>query len=79
MIKTISVELEMSDIIEYIENYTSNKDVEILKNLLNNSPSNTISPIKHTQLYEDLMIAVESAVNRSIDIKNLTNYINNLK
>lgn len=79
----VDVELELDDVIDFITSGAGKKDLEeILETVcdeLGVTQSSINSSIFNTQRYDDLMEAVNNAVNRHVDLRVMTDIINSLK
>jgi|688.fasta_scaffold22911_10 hypothetical protein len=79
----VDVELELEDVIDFITGGASEKDLqEIFETVcdeLGMSQSSINSGIESTQRYDDLMEAVNNAVNRHVDLRVMADIINALK
>ena len=79
----IDVEIELEDVIDFITSGASKKDLqEIFETVcdeLGMSQSSINSGIESTQRYDDLMEAVNNAVNRHVDLRVMADIINALK
>ena len=81
--KTVYVDIELDDVIEYIENCYSKKELQEIKELvleeLEEVTDNSVDGyIRNTQNYETAKEAFFNAVNRGIDLNSLTNILDNL-
>lgn len=77
----VDVDIEVEDVIDFIEN-ASDRELEEIKEVLREYEldSSTIhSSLYATQMYEDLMNAVHEAVARHVDMKMITKIISELK
>lgn len=74
----VEVEIEHEDVIEYIEYHASNDEkreiLEILHDEFNNHNIYGAS-IKNTQRYHDLLDELESAINRGVDLRKISEII----
>jgi hypothetical protein len=79
----VDVELELEDVIDFITDSAGKKDLqEIFETVcdeLGMSQSSINSGIESTQRYDDLMEAVNNAVNRHVDLRVMADIINALK
>jgi coenzyme F420-reducing hydrogenase delta subunit len=79
----VDVELELEDVIDFITGGAGEKDLqEIFETVcdeLGINQSSINSGIESTQRYDDLMEAVNNAVNRHVDLRVMTDIINTLK
>ena len=76
--KTVDVDIELDDVIEYIENCYSDKELQKIKDVvmdgLNEVDDSAVEGyIRNTQNYETAKEAFFNAVNRGIDLNKLTN------
>ena len=81
--KTVDVDIELDDVIEYIENCYSDKELQKIKDVvmdgLNEVDDSAVEGyIRNTQNYETAKEAFFNAVNRGIDLNSLTNVLDNL-
>lgn len=81
--KTVDVDIELDDVIEYIENCYSDKELQKIKDVvmdgLNEVDDSAVEGyIRNTQNYETAKEAFFNAVNRGIDLNKLTNILDNL-
>jgi hypothetical protein len=79
--KTVDVDIELEDVIDFIDS-ASEKELEKIARAVKEEMgeySNTFSSIRDTQLYSDLMDAVEEAVTRHVDMKVMIDIIKSLK
>ena len=79
----VEVEIELDDVIEYIENCYSDKELQKIKDVvidgLNEVDDSAVEGyIRNTQNYETAKEAFFNAVNRGIDLNKLTNILDNL-
>lgn len=79
----VEVELELEDVINFITDSAGKGDLqeiyEAVYDELGMGSSFINSSIESTQRYEDLMEAVNEAVNRNVDLRVMTDIINSLK
>jgi hypothetical protein len=79
----VDVEIEVDDVIDFITGGASNKELqevyEAICDELGITQSSINSSIESTQRYEDLIEAVNNAVNRCVDLRVMTDIINSLK
>jgi hypothetical protein len=79
----IDVEIELEDVIDFITSGAGEKDLqEIFETVcdeLGMNQSSINSGIESTQRYDDLMEAVNNAVNRHVDLRVMADIINALK
>ena len=79
----VDVELELEDVIDFITSGAGEKDLqEIFETVcdeLGMNQSSINSGIESTQRYDNLMEAVNNAVNRHVDLRVMTDIINTLK
>jgi len=79
----VDVELELEDVIDFITGGAGEKDLqEIFETVcdeLGMTQSSINSGIENTQRYDDLMEAVNNAVNRHVDLRVMADIINSLK
>jgi len=79
----VDVEIELEDVIDFITSGAGKKDLqEIFETVcdeLGMSQSSINSGIESTQRYDDLMEAVNNAVNRHVDLRVMADIINALK
>jgi len=79
----IDVEIELEDVIDFITSGAGEKDLqEIFETVcdeLGMNQSSINSGIESTQRYDDLMEAVNNAVNRYVDLRVMADIINSLK
>lgn len=79
----VDVELELDDVIDFITSGANKKDLEeIFETVcdeLGVTQSSINSSIFNTQRYDDLMEAVNNAVNRHVDLRVMADIINLLK
>lgn len=79
----VDVELELEDVIDFITGGAGEEDLqEIFETVcdeLGMSQSSINSGIESTQRYDDLMEAVNNAVNRHVDLRVMADIINALK
>ena len=79
----IDVEIELEDVIDFITGGAGEKDLqEIFETVcdeLGMNQSSINSGIESTQRYDDLMEAVNNAVNRHVDLRVIADIINALK
>ena len=81
--KTVDVDIELDDVIEYIENCYSDKELQKIKDVvmdgLNEVDDSAVEGyIRNTQNYETAKEAFFNAVNRVIYLNLLTNVLDNL-
>jgi hypothetical protein len=77
----VDVDIELEDVIDFIDS-ASEKELEQIARAVKeemNEYSSTFSSIRDTQLYSDLMDAVEEAVTRHVDMKVMIDIIKSLK
>lgn len=79
----VDIDVELDDVIEYIENCYSKKELQEIKELvleeLEEVTDNSVDGyIRNTQNYETAKEAFFNAVNRGIDLNSLTNVLDNL-
>ena len=79
----VDVEIELEDVIDFITGGAGEEDLqEIFETVcdeLGMSQSSINSGIESTQRYDDLMEAVNNAVNRHVDLRVMADIINALK
>jgi hypothetical protein len=79
----VDVELELEDVIDFITGGAGEEDLqEIFETVcdeLGMNQSSINSGIESTQRYDDLMEAVNNAVNRHVDLRVMADIINALK
>lgn len=79
----VDVEVELEDVIDFITSGAGKKDLEeIFETVcdeLGMTQSSINSDIANTQRYDDLMEAVNNAVNRHVDLRVMTDLIDSLK
>lgn len=79
----VDVEVELDDVIDFITSGAGNKDLEEIFEAvcdeLGVTQSSINSSIFNTQRYDDLMEAVNNAVNRHVDLRVMADIINSLK
>jgi hypothetical protein len=79
----VDVELELDDVIDFITSGAGKKDLEEIFEAvcdeLGVTQSSINSGIESTQRYDDLMEAVNNAVNRHVDLRVMADIINALK
>ena len=79
----VDVEVELDDVIDFITSGAGKKDLEEIFEAvcdeLGVTQSSINSSIENTQRYDDLMEAVNNAVNRHVDLRVLADIINSLK
>lgn len=79
----VDVEVELDDVIDFITSGAGKKDLEEIFEAvcdeLGMTQSSINSSIFNTQRYDDLMEAVNNAVNRHVDLRVMTDIINSLK
>ena len=81
--KTVDVDIELDDVIEYIENCYSDKELQKIKAVvmdgLNEVDDSAVEGyIRNTQNYETAKEAFFNTVNHGIDLNKLTNILDNL-
>ena len=79
----VDVDIELDDVIEYIENCYSDKELQKIKDVvmdgLNEVDDSAVEGyIRNTQNYETAKEAFLNTVNRGIDLNKLTNILDNL-
>lgn len=79
----VDVDIELDDVIEYIENCYSDKELQKIKDVvidgLNKVDDSAVEGyIRNTQNYETAKEAFLNTVNRGIDLNKLTNILDNL-
>jgi hypothetical protein len=77
----VDVDIELEDVIDFIDS-ASEKELEQIARAVKEEIgeySSTFSSIRDTQLYNDLMDAVEEAVTRHVDMKVMIDIIKSLK
>ena len=79
----VDIDVELDDVIEYIENCYSKKELQeikeaVLEELEEEDDDSVDGYIRNTQNYETAKEAFFNAVNRGIDLNSLTNILDNL-
>jgi hypothetical protein len=79
----VDIDVELDDLLEYIENCYSNKELLVLKEAvleeLNEVDDDNVDGyIRNTQNFQTAKEAFFNAVNRGIDLNLLTNILDNL-
>ena len=79
----VDIDVELDDVLEYIENCYSNKELLVLKEavleeLEEVDDDNVEGYIRNTQNFQTAKEAFFNAVNRGIDLNSLTNILDNL-
>ena len=77
----VDVDIELEDVIDFIDS-ASERELEQIARAVKEEIgeySSTFSSIRDTQLYSDLMEAVEEAVTRHVDMKVMIDIIKSLK
>jgi|LakMenEpi03Aug12_release.lakeMendotaPanAssembly.Ray.scaffolds.fasta_scaffold1537843_1 hypothetical protein len=79
----VDIDVELDDVLEYIENCYSNKELLVLKEAvleeLNEVDDDNVDGyIRNTQNFQTAKEAFFNAVNRGIDLNLLTNILDNL-
>jgi len=79
--KTVEVDIELEDVLGYIENCRSDEELQEIKEAVFEEleeEDNVDAYIRNTQNFQTAKEAFFSAVNRSIDLNSLTNILDNL-
>jgi len=79
----VDIDVELDDVLEYIENCYSNKELLVLKEavleeLEEVDDDNVEGYIRDTQNFQTAKEAFFNAINRGIDVNSLTNILDNL-
>jgi len=74
----VDVDIELEDVLEYIENCYSDKQLQKIKDAINDEVEDVDKYIRNTQNFQTAKEAFFSAVNRGIDLNKLTNILDNL-
>jgi hypothetical protein len=74
----VDVDIELEDVLEYIENCYSDKELQKIKDAINDEVEEVDKYIRNTQNFQIAKEAFFNAVNRGIDLNSLTNILDNL-
>ena len=74
----VDVDIELEDVLEYIENCYSDKQLQKIKDAINDEVEDVDKYIRNTQNFQTAKEAFFNAINRGIDLNSLTNILDNL-